>query len=300
VSCLAVFVGTLYPLALETLTGDKISVGPPYFNLTFGPIILPLLLLVPLGPFLAWKRGDLGVAVQRLWLALVVALAVGLAVLSFSVRGPWLAPAGMALAAWLIVGALTDLAAKVSLFRVPLATSLQRLLGLPRSALGTVLAHAGLGVMTAGIIAISLWRIELIVALKPGQSASVGDYTVTFIGEAPLTGPNYTGRVGSFRLSSGEREIATLRSEKRIFQPSGMPTTEVGLHQTLMGDVYVVMGDEAADGARAVRLYYNPLVNFIWLGAAFLFAGGLLSLSDRRYRVGAPRRVAATQAVAAE
>ncbi len=300
VSCLAVFVGTLYPLALETVTGEKISVGPPYFNLTFGIIILPLLLLVPVGPFLAWKRGDAALALRRLWIGLGVAVAVGLAVLAWNVRGPWLAPVGMALAAWLILGSLTDLASRISLFKVPLATSWHRLRGLPRSAVGAVLAHGGLGIMVAGIIGISLWKVEVIVALKPGEQAAVGGYTVTFVAETPLTGPNYTGRVGQFTVREGDRELATLVSEKREFKPSGMPTTEVGLLQMIFGDVYVVMGDSASDGARAVRLYYNPLVNFIWAGAAIMFLGGLLSLSDRRYRVGAPKRAIAAHPVPAE
>ncbi|MCA3572954.1 MAG: heme lyase CcmF/NrfE family subunit, partial [Aestuariivirga sp.] len=215
VSCLAVFVGTLYPLALETLTGEKISVGPPYFNLTFGPIILPLLLLVPLGPFLAWKRGDVKLALRRLWIGLAVAVAVGLLVLALNVRGPWLAPVGMAVAAWLVVGSLTDLAAKVALGKVPLAVSWQRLVGLPRASFGTVLAHAGVGVMTAGVIAISLWKTEVIVAMKPGESSAVAGYNVTFIGEAPLTGPNFTGRVGNFLVTKDGEEVARLRSEKR-------------------------------------------------------------------------------------
>ena len=300
VSCLAVFVGTLYPLALETLTGEKISVGPPYFNLTFGPIILPLLLLVPLGPFLAWKRGDVKLALRRLWIGLAVAAGVGLVVLAIDVRGPWLAPVGMAVAAWLVMGSLTDLAAKVALGKVPLAVSWQRLVGLPRASFGTVLAHAGVGVMTAGVIAISLWKTEVIVAMKPGESSGVAGYNVTFIGEAPLTGPNFTGRVGNFLVTKDGEEVARLRSEKREFKPSGMPTTEVGLYQAFLGDVYVVMGDQADDGARAVRLYYNPFVNFIWLGATLMFFGGLLSLSDRRYRVGAPKRAMPAQAVPAE
>ena len=300
VACLAVFVGTLYPLALETVTGDKISVGPPYFNLSFGPIILPLLVVVPVGAFLAWKRGDLRLALKRLWIALALAVAIGLFVLALDVRGPWLAPVGMGIAAWLVFGAIADLAAKTGLGKVPLATSFHRLVGLPRAAIGTAVAHAGLGIMVAGIIAISLWRIEVIVALKPGESAAVGKYNVTFIGEQPLSGPNYTGKVGNFLLKEGDRELATLRSEKRIFKPSGMPTTEVGLYQMLLGDVYVVMGDETTDGARAMRLYYNPLVNFIWFGAIVMFLGGFLSLSDRRYRVGAPKRAAALQPAAAE
>ncbi len=300
VACLAVFVGTLYPLALETLTGDKISVGPPYFDLTFGPIVLPLLLLVPVGAFLAWKRGDAGLALRRLAWAVVLALVVGLIVLALDVSGPWLAPVGMAIAAWLVFGAIADIAAKTALFKVPLATSWHRLAGLPRSALGTAVAHAGLGLLVAGVIAISLWRIEVIVALKPGEETAVGKYTVTFQGEGPLTGPNYTGRVGTFLLKEGGRELATLRSEKRTFKPSGMPTTEVGLYQTWHGDVYVVMGDETTGGARAMRMYYNPFVNFIWLGAVVMFLGGLLSISDRRYRVGAPKRAARLQPMAAE
>jgi cytochrome c-type biogenesis protein CcmF len=300
VACLSVFVGTLYPLALETISGEKISVGPPYFNLTFGPIILPLLLLVPIGPFMAWKRGDVSTALRRLWISLAVAVAVGLAVLAFNVRGPWLAPFGMALAAWLVLGAFTDLASRIALFKAPLATSWHRLVGLPRSAIGGILAHGGLGIMIAGIIAISLWKIEVIVALKPGEAADVGGYSVTFVGETPLTGPNFTGRVGRFLVKNGDREVATLVSEKREFQPSGMPTTEVGLLQTLAGDVYVVMGDATNDGGRAIRMYFNPLVNFIWLGTFIMFLGGLLSLSDRRYRVGAPKRHVAAQAVPAE
>ena len=217
-----------------------------------------------------------------------------------NIRGPWLAPVGMALASWLVLGALTDLANRTALFKGPLATSWQRFTGLPRSAIGGMMAHGGLGIMIAGIIAISLWKIEVIVALKPGEQAGVGAYTVTFIGEAPLTGSNFTGRSGTFRVSEGGREVATLVSEKREFKPSGMPTTEVGLLQTLLGDVYVVMGDATNDGGRAVRMYFNPLVNCIWLGALIMFFGGMLSLTDRRYRVGAPSRKLAIEAVPAE
>ena len=121
-----------------------------------------------------------------------------------------------------------------------------------------------------------------------------------FLGETPLTGPNYTGRAGQFRVTRDGKEVTTLVSEKREFKPSGMPTTEVGLHQTFAGDLYLVMGDRTTDDARAMRFYFNPLVNLIWLGATIMFAGGLLSLSDRRYRVGAPTRKLAPGAVPAE
>ncbi len=300
VAALSVFIGTLYPLALETLTNEKISVGPPYFNLTFGLIVLPLLLLVPVGPMLSWKRGDLTGALRRLWIALTVAATVALVILITHVRGPWLAPVGMALGAWLVTGALLDLAGRIALLRVPLRTSLSRLAGLPGSSLGVVFAHGGLGIMVMGIIAISLWKTEVIIAMKPGETAQVGAYTVTFQGEAPLTGPNYTGRTGRFLVTRGGDEITTLTSEKREFKPSGAPTTEVGLHQTLAGDLYVVMGDANGEGRRSMRMYFNPLVNLIWIGALMMFAGGAFSLADRRYRLGVPMRVTKAEAVAAE
>jgi cytochrome c-type biogenesis protein CcmF len=289
-ACASVLVGTLYPLALETITGDKISVGPPYFNLTFGPIMLPLLLLVPFGPVLTWKRADAYAAVQRLWWAAALALMVGIIVLVAMYRGPWLAPLGMALGAWLVLGSLKELGSRIGVGKVSFKQSVYRLIGLPRAAIGMTMAHGGLGLMIIGIIAISLWKQEHIVAMKPNDSAVVGGYTVQFLGEVPLQGANYVGSAGQFRVSEGTTEIATLVSEKRLFKPNNTPTTEVGLLQTLWGDVYVVMGDEAEGGARVVRMYFNPLVTFIWLGALTMFFGGLLSLTDRRYRVGAPRR----------
>jgi cytochrome c-type biogenesis protein CcmF len=286
----AVFIGTLYPLALETLTGAKISVGPPYFNLTFGPIILPLLMLIPLGPLLTWKRADVLGVLQRLWGAAAIALLVAVAVLAIRQRGPWLAPFGVALGFWIVAGSLAELSQRLQLFSSPLRQSWARLTGLPRSALGMTLAHAGLGIMVIGIAAITAWKEEHIVVMKSGERLPVAGYEVQFLGETPLTGPNYTGTVGQFLVTRGGSEVAKLDSEKRQFQPRSMDTTEVGLHQTLAGDLYIVMGDKMNDGGRAMRIYFNPLVSFIWLGAVVMFLGGFVSLTDRRYRVGAPKR----------
>ena len=191
---------------------------------------------MPIGPFLAWKRGDIAGVFRRLWICARHCGGRGLCRLrALTVRGPWLAPVGMALAAWLVLGALADLAARICAVQGAALDKLARLRGLPRSAIGGVMAHGGLGIMIAGIIAISLWKVEVIVALKPGEQAAVGDYTVTFLGETPLTGANYTGRAGRFLVKEGDREITTLVSEKREFKPSGMPTTEVGLLQTFAG-----------------------------------------------------------------
>ncbi|MCA0433527.1 MAG: heme lyase CcmF/NrfE family subunit [Proteobacteria bacterium] len=292
-ACAAVFIGTLYPLGLETLTGEKISVGPPFFNLTFGPIILPLLLLVPAGPMLTWKRAEAWPVVQRLWWAAAAAICLSLLVLVITQRGPWLAIAGIALGAWLVLGAAADLVLRANFGRVPISVAWARLSGLPRSAFGTALAHGGAGILVIGVILLSLWREEHIVALKPGESVAVAGYTVTFDGEAPLRGPNYGGRLGRFSITRDGARIADVVSEKRIFEPSNMPTTEVGLVQGFWGDIYVVLGDMETNGARVVRATYQPMASWIWIGATVMFLGGLLSLTDRRLRIGVPKRAAA-------
>jgi cytochrome c-type biogenesis protein CcmF len=300
VACAAVFTGTLYPLALETLTGEKISVGPPYFNLTFGLIMLPLLLLVPAGPLLTWKRAEAWPVIQRLWVAAIVAFAIVMVLLAATRRGPWLAPFGVGLGLWLIFGAVVELAERIALFRTPLTASLSRLRGLPRSALGMTLAHAGLGLAISGIFAVTTWREEHILAMKAGDTLDVAGYQVTYLGETPITGPNYTGDAGRFRVMDGNREVAVLASEKRKFVPGNQETTEVGLHQAWSGDLYAVMGDRMNNGTRAMRLYFNPLISLIWLGAAVMFLGGFISLTDRRFRVGVPRLARKPVAQAAE
>jgi cytochrome c-type biogenesis protein CcmF len=287
-ACAAVFIGTLYPLALETLTGEKISVGPPYFNLTFGSIILPLLLLVPLGPFLTWKRADALGAMQRLWFAAAAAVLALAVILAERLPGPWLAPFGVGLGLWLILGSLSELVERIQIGRVPRAVALSRLRGLPRSSIGMTLAHAGVGIIIIGIVAVSAWREERILVMKPDDVAALGGYEVRYLGESPLTGPNYTGQSGRFRIMRGDSEVATLVSEKRFFEPGRVPTTEVGLLETFAGNLYIVMGDAVGDG-RAMRIYFHPFVSFIWGGAAIMFLGGLISLTDRRYRIGIPR-----------
>jgi cytochrome c-type biogenesis protein CcmF len=287
-ACAAVFIGTLYPLALETLTGEKISVGPPYFNLTFGTIMLPLLLLVPVGPFLTWKRADALGAIERLWFAAALAIGCVVAVLAMTRPGPWLAPLGIGLGLWLVLGALSELAARTQFRQAPIAVAWARLTGLPRSSIGMTLAHSGVGLIIIGIVAVSAWREERILVMKAGDETAIAGYSVRYLGENPLTGPNYTGEAGRFAVSRNGESLATLVSEKRFFEPGRVPTTEVGLRETAAGNLYIAMGDRAGQG-RAVRIYFHPLVNLIWVGAAVMFLGGLVSLTDRRYRIGIPR-----------
>ncbi len=289
-SCATVLIGTLYPLALEAITGDKISVGPPYFNATFGPLMLALLIALPFGPFLAWKRGDLYAATQRLLGAALIALAAGIVSLAVWSSGPWLAPIGLALGIWVIAGAVAELAFRIRLGSVPWSDALHRLKGLPRSAIGTAAAHAGVGVMAVGIVATSAYRSEQVLVMKPGQTIAFAGYAVSFKGVAPRRGPNYREQVGLFTVSRNGEPVSELAPAKRVYDAPPQPTTEAGIHLSWRGDLYAVLGDAQSAGGYVVRLYFNPLVRLIWLGALIMVLGGMLSLSDRRLRVGAPRR----------
>ncbi len=287
--CAAVFVGTLYPLALEAVTGEKISVGAPFFNFTFVPLIVPLLLAVPFGPMLAWKRGDIVAAGQRLTAAAVLALVAVVAVLAWQQHGPWLAPFGIGLGIWLVFGALSEITFRAKLLDSSWPEAFRRFGNLPRSAYGTLLAHAGVGLAVIGIVATTAWRSESILALMPKETAKIAGYELTFEGVAPRQGPNYRERVGLFTVTRGDELVASLEPSKREFTVEQSSTTEAGIHASWRGDLYVVLGDELKNGAYSVRIYFNPLVRLIWLGAVVMFIGGGLSLSDRRLRVGAPK-----------
>jgi cytochrome c-type biogenesis protein CcmF len=288
-ACATVFIGTLYPLALEAVTGEKISVGPPFFNATFVPLIVPLLMLMPIGPLLAWKRGDLMGVAQRLLAAAAIVIVVVIATHAVMERGPVLAPLGVGLAAWLIAGALSETAYRVKLFYEPLSAVLRRARGLPRSAWGTTLAHAGVGVLVLGVVAVTAWREEKVETMAFGETVAIGGADVTFDRVEPRIGPNYRGEAGIFTVTVGGREVTTMAAEKRVYTANRQPTTEAGIYPFLTGDLYVVLGDEDKGGSRTVRLYFNPLAPLIWIGALIMFIGGAISLSDRRYRVGAPR-----------
>ncbi|HWB45695.1 MAG TPA: heme lyase CcmF/NrfE family subunit [Hyphomicrobiaceae bacterium] len=289
VGCATVFIGTLYPLALEAVTGAKISVGPPYFDLTFVPLMVPLLLAVPFGPFLAWKRGDLLGAAQRLLAAAALALLALVAAAVIARRGPWLAPFGIALGVWMIAGAVSEWVARTRLSGSAFSDALRRARNLPRSAHGTTLAHAGLGLAVIGIVATTAWRSESVLAMQPGDKAAIAGYELTFRGAAPAQGPNYQAQVGLFAVTRGGAPVTELSPSKRLYDAPRQGTTEAAIDVSWRGDLYVVLGDELKDGGYVVRLYFNPLVRLIWLGALVMALGGALSLSDRRLRVGAPR-----------
>jgi cytochrome c-type biogenesis protein CcmF len=289
-ACATVLVGTLYPLALEGLTGEKISVGAPFFNATFGPLFLPLMIAMPFGPLLAWKRGDLLAAAQRLMAAFAIALIAMGVTFAITQGGPVLAPFLIGIAFFAMAGAQTDLVERIQLFRQPLGVSLRRFAGLPRSTLGTAVAHFGLGICLLGIAAEANYGAERILSMKPGQTVSLSGYDLTFNDLLSRTGPNYRELLAQFTVKSGAETIGILEPSKRTFPARNSATTEAALLTRGVSQLYVSLGDVGTDGAIAVRLYYKPLVLLIWLGPVIMVLGGALSLSDRRLRVGAPRR----------
>ena len=295
-ACATVLLGTLYPLILDALSGgaSRVSVGPPYFNATFAPIMVPLVAAIAFGPLMAWKRGNLSAVSRKLTFALFAAIAV-IAITFIAVPdGPALAPFAMGLAAWLAAGALVEWTARIKLFTAPLAESWRRLGGLPRAASGMTLAHLGLAVMIAGITGSSAWRTELITTLAVGDTAQVKDYSLTLQAVENGRGPNYTFERGTFALSDRTGDITVLYPERRFFPIAGQTTTEAAIKTTLLADLYAVLGESGRTPETAhqwtVRFFINPMMPWLWLGALVMVGGGLLSLSDRRHRVGAPRR----------
>ena len=289
-----VLFGTLYPLILEAVTGEKISVGPPFFNSSFIPIMLPLIFLMGIGPFLSWKRADLRGILQRLMVVAAISALIALGSWYLTTGGPALAFVAIALAIWLLLATIKEWAMRIKLFAAPFPESLRRARNLPRAAHGMSLAHAGMAVAILGFVGSSAWKSEEIVFVTPGDSISIAGFDVQFDGTQRVRGPNYVADRGTLVVTKNGKPVTTLFPERRFYPVAQSTTTESAIRQTLAGDLYASLAtpaDEgAADGAWTLRILYEPLVNFIWIGSIMLFLGGGLSLSDRRLRVGAPRR----------
>ena len=295
VSCGVVMLGTMAPLFREAWDGEMISVGPPFFDLVFTPFMVALAVILPVAAVLPWKRGKLDRALAIMWPAAVLAFAVGATIWAFQSGRSALGPVGIALAVWLVVGAMLELAERAKAGRVPLSETLRRLSNLPRADWGKATAHAGLGLLFFGIAGITAWETENIAALEPGQSVSTGGYDFRFVGVEQIRGPNYLAERGTLIASKNGREVAVLTPEKRFYPVARMPTTEAAIDPGFIRDLYVSLGDrqENNPNAWAVRVYVKPFANWIWIGSLVMSLGALLSLTDRRYRVGAAQARAA-------
>ncbi|CAA7621514.1 heme lyase, CcmF subunit [Magnetospirillum sp. LM-5] len=297
-----VLLGTLYPLFADALDLGKVSVGPPFFNSVFLPLMVPMVLAMAAGPLLSWKRGDLAGVLSRLSVAAVAALAVALATWLWQggSAGPWWAAGGMALAVWLLGGTIVEWAERIRLFRAPLSESLDRLGKLPRSSWGMTITHAGLAVLIIGMTASSAWKLESVQTQKLGETITVAGYAFTLTHVEDIAGANYMATQGTFEVKKDGRDFAVLQPEKRVYRQPPRPTTEAAIVSTILGDVYAVIGDAVPEGGWVTRLYFNPLVPWMWAGCLIMVLGGLMSLSDRRHRIGAPTRArAAVQAAKA-
>jgi cytochrome c-type biogenesis protein CcmF len=294
VATAAVLFGTLYPLIREAMTGETISVGPPYFNLVFTPVMAVGLLILPFGPMLAWKRGDAYGAMQRLWLA--AALAVGAGLLAMAIVSPRkaLASAGLALGFWLIFGAIAELAERVRLLKAPLAEVARRTGGLPRGAWGSTLAHAGLGIFILGACFETAWKVEAAQVISPGSTLALGGYELSLDKVSVVDGPNFLAEEGVLTVRKGGTAVCEARPQRRVYPAGGQTTQEVAICYRGLDQVYVTLGDRraAADGKPGwlVRAYFNPWVQLIFIGPLLMAIGGGISLSDRRLRLGVGRK----------
>jgi cytochrome c-type biogenesis protein CcmF len=300
VSAGVVLTGTLAPLVVSAF-GGAISVGAPYFNLVFTPLMTAMLIVLPFGQQLAWKRGDLLGAAERLYGVAALALVAAILIWWRSHGGPVMAFAGLALAIWVIIGAFVEPLVRANFRGTGLRVGLRRLAGLPTSTWGTALGHAGVGVTLLGIVATSAFQSETIAEMKPGDSIAVGAYSVTFARMVTEAGPNYTASVAEMTATTASGSTIELRPSKRLFMTRAMPTTEAAIHTHGFSQLYVTMGDAGrTPGSLVIRAWDKPLVTLIWLGALVMIAGGVLSLADRRLRVGAPKPARARAAVPAE
>lgn len=289
-SCATVVIGTLYPLALEALTGEKISVGAPFFNTVLIPIVLPLALLMPVGQMLAWKRGDLSAALQRL------RVAFGAGVLGAAAFGAWqgtpflsIFTAGVAI--YLVVGGLSDLVQRAMARAASARSILARLRGVPLSGWGTSISHAGMGLTLLGLAATG-WGVENILSMSTGTSYDVGPYQIAIEQISARQGPNYSESYAVMAVRKDGETLARVEPAKRFYQARQMARSEAGIVTLGLGQVYAAIGDAHGDGTIDARLYYKPLVTLIWIGALVMAFGAACSLADRRLRIGVARRAA--------
>ena len=293
VSAFVVFIGTIWPLIAELLLDRSVSVGEPFFNAAFTPFVVALALILPPGAMLAWKRGTLSRSLVSLVPALVLAIALAGLAFAMQTGRTALGPIGLGLGAWVLFGALTDLWARTG--REGVGARLARLIRLPRADLGKAVAHGGLGVTIFAVSAMLAWKIEDIRVVQIGETFPLGAYEVRLDDVREVEGPNYLSTMGFMTLLRDGAVVTELTPEKRMYPVAGMPTTEAAIDYSFLRDVYIVLGDRQQSGGWAVRSYIEPFANWLWAGCLLMALGGVVSLTDRRYRVAAGARKAAPQ-----
>jgi cytochrome c-type biogenesis protein CcmF len=296
VSCFVVFFGTLWPVVAEMAFGRKLSVGAPFFNAAFTPFMVLLGMLLPIGSMLPWKRGRFGKTAWSLRYVFVLAVALAGAAWAMQTGKSLLGPVGVFLGVWVAVGAFVDLWKRAGKGW----NRFGRLSRLPRADWGKMVAHSGLGITMFAIAGLTAWEVEDIRVTKLNEAFTVGGYELTLTEVRDVKGPNYISTMGTVEITRNGRPVTELFPEKRDYPVARMPTTEAAIDYRFLRDLYVVIGDEQADGGWTIRTYIKPFANWIWGGCILMALGGFLSLSDRRFRVAAGARKAPAGGVPAE
>jgi cytochrome c-type biogenesis protein CcmF len=269
-----VLLGTLYPLLADALDLGKISVGPPYFSLLFVLLMAPLVLLLPFGPLMRWQREDVSKPLAMLvpWAGL--ALGLGGVAFFFAPQGMWKVAAGVAAAIWVGLGTLRFVWTRVRANGARFTAEM----------LGMTLAHVGVSVFLAGALLVEGLNQQRELALKPGQSITLGRDSFRFDGAERVSGPNYVADRGSIQVLRDDRPVAVMHPEKRTYASGGQVMTEAAIAPGFTRDVYVALGEPLGGGAWAVRVHIKPFVRWVWGGALLMALGGLVAASDRRFR----------------
>ena len=272
---LTIFIGTIYPIFLEIFTGDQISVGPPYFNLTATLIMIPAILVMSFAPMINWKKDDLFGLLSRLKTILFLSLLVTFIFFYINFQGPIIALVGIFLAAWLFFGTLFNFFERTNY--------LKKLKDLNKAYLGMTVAHLGVAIFIAGITGSTLWKIEKIKTLKIGEKVLLNNYSLNFDKIKKIRGKNYIGHEAEFNLYKKNKFIKTLKPQKRFYPVQEFPTTEAAIYSRGISDIYIAMS-EPVDDSWLFRFHYSPLTPWIWIGSIMAFIGGILSFSHRMFK----------------
>ena len=294
----AVLLGTLYPLVLDALGLGKISVGPPYFDTVFVPLMAPLVFLMGVGPLARWKEASLPDLARRVRWAAVVTLLAALGAGWAEGEISWMGSLGLAMEFWIVATLGVDLWERVRPAGGMRSSILHRLRQLPRAMVGMMVAHLGVAAFILGVTIVNTYQVERDVTMQVGDTTEIAGYVFTFRGVREVDGPNFTAVRGTIDVTKGERAVVTMSPEKRVYRVQTMPMTEAAIYSRVTGDLYVSLGQPDDKGAWVVRVYYKPFVTWIWGGCVIMALGGLLAASDRRYRV-ARREQAAAKTVEA-
>jgi len=296
VACATVLLGTLYPLLVDILNLGKISVGPPYFNRVFVPLMLPLALILAIGVLVRWRKDSASDLAKRAWGALATGCVFGIGVLLLGfIRMPHAIPrsiweaipiaASIIIAIMIVYTAVQGIASRARQSAGRDGGVFRNLRAIPRALVGMSVAHIGVAVFMVGVALASAWSVEQDVRFASLETKTLVGHEFTFDGISEITGPNYQAQQGKIRVSRNGEAVAVLRPEKRMYIGSGHPMTEAAIDPGITRDIYVALGDPLEDGAWAIRLYYKPFIRWIWLGSLLMALGGLLAASDRRYRI---------------